>query len=503
MVIEYRPIHPKNFRIDPSATSIEGALGVAIDEYVPIHQVEQLQESGVYRDDVTIGNAAWDLNITPDPLLTHQPTTQARLVKYYGLVPTELLEEDIDDPEDDPLAEFDIERPEKEDTMYTEAIVVIDVGSGNILKSEEAPFMMRARPIVAFGWDIVPGRFMGRGVVEKGYNMQKAIDAELRARADSLALTTHPMMAVDGTRMPRGMNAKVQPGKTLITSGNPNEILAPLHFGETHPITFQQAESLQRMHQSATGAVDTANGMGATGETRPGAVSMSMSGIVKRHKRTLINFQEDFLIPLVERAAWMYMQFDPDRFPAKDYKFTVSGTLGIMAREFETANLTQLLNTTGKDSPAYLGLITAIIENMQISNREEMIAQIEQASQPDPEAAEAAKRQAELQEGLMKSQIAAFQAQANESNKRAEKYEFEKRAIPINLENDRIEAMAKNISAGTEDDKEFERRWKSATMMLEERKIDLKAFDTLTSNGEPSNGTSSQARRPRDSSLTN
>ena len=33
--------------------------------------------------------------------------------------------------------------------------------------------------------------------------MAKALDAEMRARIDALALTTHPMMAVDATRIPR------------------------------------------------------------------------------------------------------------------------------------------------------------------------------------------------------------------------------------------------------------------------------------------------------------
>ena len=48
------------------------------------------------------------------------------------------------------------------------------------LKAEANPYMMGDRPVVAFPWDIVPGRFWGRGVCEKGYNSQKALDTELR-----------------------------------------------------------------------------------------------------------------------------------------------------------------------------------------------------------------------------------------------------------------------------------------------------------------------------------
>lgn len=522
VVIEYRPVHPRNFRIDPAASTIEGALGVAIDEYVPVHQVEMLQEQGIYRDGVQVGVAAWDSRLEVDQTLAQHPQEQCRLIKYYGLVPTELLKGEEDEAEDDPLAEFDISRPEREETEYTEAIIVIDATSGELLKAESNPFMMRMRPVVAFQWDIIPGSFWGRGVVEKGYNSQKAIDAELRARADALALTAHPMLAVDGTRMPRGMNAKIMPGKTIVTTGNPAEVLRPFNFGEVSQITFSQAEALERMHQRATGAIDTAGLPQEVGDARSGAMSMALGGVIKRHKRTLINFQEDFLIPLVERAAWLYIQYDPERFPAKDYKFTVAASLGLMAREFETSNLTALLNTTGKDSPAYLPLIEAIIDNMQLNNRESLIATIRQAAQPDPQAQAAAQRQQQLQEALLQAQIAAFQAQANESNKRAEKYEYEKRAIPVQLENDRINAMSKQLSVGDADDKEFERRWRTADLMLKERKIDIEQFNTLAetgvtqqlermamaaaSAGAPTggmNGTGSQARGPQEGSGPN
>jgi len=483
VVVDYRPIHPRNFRIDPAAVSIEGALGVAIDEYVSTHQVELLQESGVYRDDVMVGVSYTETSLEADQNLAAQAHSKCRLIKYYGLVPTELLDADKDTEGDDPFDGYDIEMPDVEKTYYTEAIVVIDATSGELLKAEKNPFMMGQRPVVSFQWDCMPGVFYGRGVVEKGYNSQKAIDCELRARADALALTAHPMLAVDGTRMPRGMNAKVVPGKTLITTGDPNTILRPFKFGEVSGITFNQAEALERMHQRATGAIDTAGLPQEIGDARSGAVSMALGGVIKRHKRTLMAFQNDFLIPAVEMAAWLYIQYDPERFPAKDYKFVVSGSMGIMAREFETSQLTTLLSTTGKESPAYLPLIEAIINNMHLNNREQLIATIQKAAQPDPQQQEAAQRQAQLQEQLLQAQIAAFQAQANESNKRAEKYEAEKRAIPIELENDRIAAISKQLAAGSDDDKEFSRRFKEAELNLANRKMQLEILESATKNG--------------------
>ena len=48
--VKLRPVLPQNFLIDPVATSVDEALGVCIDEFVSRHQVELLQEQGVYRD---------------------------------------------------------------------------------------------------------------------------------------------------------------------------------------------------------------------------------------------------------------------------------------------------------------------------------------------------------------------------------------------------------------------------------------------------------------------
>ena len=119
---------------------------------------------------------------------------------------------------------------------------------------------MGDRPFVAFQLDRVPNKFWGRGVAEKGYNPQKALDAELRARIDALALTTHPMMGVDATRLPRGVKFEVKAGKTILTNGDPRTTLFPLNFGTLAQSTFTEAAELERMVQMGTGAMDSATG---------------------------------------------------------------------------------------------------------------------------------------------------------------------------------------------------------------------------------------------------
>jgi len=359
--------------------------------------------------------------------------------------------------------------------MYVEAIVVIANG-GVLLKAEPNPYMMQDRPVVAFPWDVVPGRFWGRGVCEKGYNSQKALDTELRARIDALSLTIHPMLAIDATRLPRGSKPEVRPGKMILTNGDPREVLQPFNFGQVGQITFAQAASLQQMVQQATGAVDSAGIAGqVNGEATAAGISMSLGAIIKRHKRTLINFQQSFLLPFVTKAAHRYMQFDPENYPVADYKFNASSTLGIIAREYEVTQLVQLLQTMKQDSPLYPVLIQSIIDNMNLSNREELIGAMQQAAQPDPQAQQLAMAAQQAQLEFQQSQTNALNAQAAESQARAQKYMMDTQLAPQELEIDQIEAITRNLQAGDQDDKEFERRMKVAQTLLKEKEIEAKS----------------------------
>ena len=475
-VVKLNPVLPQNFLIDPVATTIDDAMGVAIDQFVSPHHVIALQESGVYRD-VDVGLAYPDTDLEADKELAHFPEDKVRLTKYYGLVPRELLKaamaEELDEDEEVvPLSEEDKE------SEYVEAIVVL--GNGELLKIEENPYMMTDRPVIAFPWDVVPNRFWGRGVCEKGYNSQKALDTELRARIDALALTIHPMMAVDASRLPRGMKPEIRPGKIFLTNGNPAEVLQPFNFGQVGQVTFAQAGQLEQMVQQSTGAVDsTGVAGGVNGEATAAGISMSLGAIIKRHKRTLINFQELFLIPMVQKVAWRYMQYSPDLYPVKDYKFVPTSSLGIIAREYEVTQLVQLLQTMPQDNPAYPMLIEAIIENMNLSKRDEMIQTMRQAQQPTPEqqqmqqmAQQLEQQKAQLELLNAQATAQALQGQAEEAKARAAKYNVEAQVEQYNAETQRIKAVSTNIDKGDADDKEFEKRMRLAELTLKKQRQD-------------------------------
>lgn len=485
-VVKLNPVLPQNFLIDPVATSVEDALGVAVDQFVSTHQVTMLQEQGVYRDE-DIGIAHTDISLEADKELLHHPEDKVRLTKYYGLVPRYMLEAALAEDDEEVVKLSDSE----EKSEYVEAIVII--ANGVLMKVEENPYMMQDRPIVAFPWDIVPNRFWGRGVCEKGYNSQKALDTELRARIDALALTIHPMLAVDASRLPRGMKPEVKAGKVFLTNGNPAEVLQPFNFGQVGQVTFAQAGQLEQMVQQATGAVDsTGVAGGVNGEATAAGISMSLGAIIKRHKRTLINFQEMFLIPMVQKTAWRYMQYNPELYPAQDFKFVPTSSLGIIAREYEVTQLVQLLQTMPADSPTYPMLIESIVENMNLSNREEMIARMREAQQPTQEQQQMAQTQQQIEQQRIQLEMAkeqataaALQAQAAEANARAAKYQVEAQVEQYNAETQRIKAVSTNLQQGDADDKEFEKRMRLAELTLKKQKQDSEITSKSASNQTP------------------
>ena len=454
VIVRLKPIQPTNFLIDPNATCVTSAMGCCIDEFVGIHTIEMLQEQGIYRD-IDLAEDPSDSAIDADPEITHQPVRKVRMKRYYGLVPTDLLKEE---GVDDELLE---------DGKYTEAVVVL--ANGQILKAQANPYMCQDRPVAAFPWDVVPSRFWGRGICEKGYMSQKALDAEMRARIDALALTTHPMMAIDATRIHRGDKFEVRPGKVLLTNGAPQESVMPFKFGQVDQISFNQAQNLQMMVQQATGSQDAAEmAKGPSSDTTAAGISMSMGAVMKRQRRTLVNFQESFFKPLIKKTAWRYMQFDPEKYPSKDYHFSVISSLGVIAREYEVQQLAQILQVIPPQSPAHGAMIKAIIEHMNVTSKEKLLEVIDQSGQPDPQAMQMQQQQAQAQMQLQQAQAAVLMAQAKEAEGRAAKYAMEIEMMPK-------EAVLKYADQDKDGkvDGDFEKKIRLAQMMMDEDKWNL------------------------------
>ena len=479
--VKIKPINPRNLLIDPNADSVDDSMGIGVEEYISYHQIVRGIASGVYRDvDVTPHYDDDDLEASQIET-SHYQDDKVKIIRYYGLVPRELLE---GSGEVEQRAEELFPDDEEKATLadMVEAVIVI-ANDGQLLKAERSPYMMEDRPIIIYRPEVRPGRFYGVGTVEKAYNMQKAIDAQLRSHMDSLALTTAPMMGIDATRLPRGMKFEVRPGKNILTNGNPAEILQPFKFGSTDASNYETAKGFEAMLLQATGTLDSAelvkSAASTSGQNNGMGMSLAMSAIVKKNKVAMASFQDDFIIPMVKKVAYRYMQFDPERYPMKDFKFTTMSSIGALAREHEQQQLIGLLQTLGPNSPIVPMILRSIVSTSGLMNREQLMAQLDQMSQPNPQAQEMQMQTQQAQMQYLAAQTAELNARAQESMADAQEAQAraQKLMVEASLMEDKVKTdMVRNLSANIkdEDTNEFQKRAKIADLLIKEKDIESK-----------------------------
>jgi hypothetical protein len=196
-----------------------------------------------------------------------------------------------------------------------------------------------------------------------------------------------------------------------------------------------------------------------------GGMSMAVASIIKKYKRTLVNFQEDFLIPFIQKAAFRYMQFDPERYPSVDMNFIPTATLGIIAREYEQQQFIGLLQTLGPNTPVLPIILKGILTNSSLSNRYELIQMLDKMSQPDPQAQE-------MQQ--VQQQFSTTQAEQNRAE--ATKLSVEAQLMPQEVQAKMSASLTKNLPNQDEAaSREFDKRVKIAELMLKEADIKNKS----------------------------
>jgi hypothetical protein len=202
----------------------------------------------------------------------------------------------------------------------------------------------------------------------------------------------------------------------------------PLDMGTTDQSTFNQVASLQNMIQMGTGSADT----GAAATDTASGMSMMQSAAIKRQKRTLMNFQNTFLIPMINKCMWRKIQFDVDRYPVSDYKFIPYSTMGIMAKELEMTQMVQMLQAIPKDSPAFNVILLAMFQNSSIHNRDQIVNALMQGNEPNPEQEQLQQMAQQLQMQQLQADIQKTLAEAEEEKARAVKHQADAMAMQPN-----------------------------------------------------------------------
>lgn len=483
----FEPVRPDQFIPDPSGSCITEMLGCAFEHDVPKHSILEKIQAGIYRQDAVglLGGSirrenagSLDMNETE----VHGESEAVNVVEYHGKVPAKFLMR-LQGAKSE-LDEIVGLEAELDDDTLVEAIVTY-ANDSTLLRAMPNPFVLTDRAVIACQWEKVPGRFWGRGVSEKGYNPQKALDAELRARADALGFVSAPMLGIDAGRIPRGFKPEVKPGKVWLTNGPPDEVLRPVQIGALEPNTFNQTAELTQMVQMGTGAFDTATtlrGSTQSGGNAANSGSMMLGAFVKRSKRAIQNIDRNLLTPLIKKAALRYMQFDLERYPFEDTNFTVQATMGIIAREIEQLNLTQFIGMLPEQGvQTKLAAAQGFIDLASVLNRadiiqaleadKQMAAQQQQAQQQAEQ--ERAQIENQLQQIALEGETLANQKTLAEIRKLLAQAESEERSVDVKeiqavLEGQKVQINAREVELFGEQNELQEER-----LDLERQKLEL------------------------------
>ena len=368
-------VSPREFVIDPAARTVDEALGCAHILNVPRHSVLQGQRAGIY----AAGKVPEWTGQMHDPYTTElrgSASGMVRLVEYHGLVPAGLMpgrrvREGLRRKIVDNQLDSEVEMVE---------VIVLIANDQMRLKAVDNPFIPQDRGVIAFQYMTVPDAFWGRGVIESAYHPYKALQTEIRARSDGLALANYPTMwrdeaSLTGDQTREDADEKIiEPGKEYLVSGNPNEVLREFKFSGPDRGTSEAIADYQRMIESATATFGFQSASMTSKHTGVQQAPIALQTFLRRNKGIASNVERGLMQPMITKLAWRSMQFKPRRFPPTDFKFKARGAMGILERDAERSNLVELLQAIPPESPAFFAIVRLIVESGPYEQHQQIMA---------------------------------------------------------------------------------------------------------------------------------
>ncbi len=449
-VIKGSSLHPKqtvvaidapSFILEPGAMNVDEAYGCAHEVLISRHLIDQGIADGIYRN-VTLEPWA-DTIPSPDPTKSrlHVDTDEIHIYEWHGLAPAR-----------------DVKRWARNrqvpegigDDKLVEAIITI-ANKAEVLRAEYNP---GARALAAFQFERNPKNFWGRGIPHRTKWPQRGIDTEMRARQDSLAFSTFPMTLASAQAVPRNADFSIRPGRMfVVNSGGPvRDAMEVLKFPPPDPQTYAHTGELSKKLEVASGQMmnGVSLGEGDISRTGSGVASMFMGSQIRRISRTIRNIEDQMMVPFLRGYVERMARINPNKYqmPPDGAKIKVLSGLGIMAREFEVTQLTQVLAMI-PDGPVKLLLARVILENSPMIEKAQVMSlvnfsieqELTQKEEPPTPADEVAVARLEFEHQSLQANTQIKMAEIQQRDKEAMMM-HERELVRIATEQDRIESDA-------------------------------------------------------------
>ena len=243
------------------------------------------------------------------------------------------------------LTDF-IDDIEGEDTSYSEVIVVMC--NNHIIKCVRNPFPGQRRPYHMVPWTKVPGQAFGRGVSEKIFDAQKNVNRLMRMYIDNKRLSGNLMTAIDKSKMARGTDLTLYPGKNWEFEGSfqdadVRKLLQPIIFPDVTAGVLEAIGTMVAWADQSSGIPKILEGQPGQDSSTAYAENQRIASASKQLGLVLKNYDMHAWVPIVESFYDWNMEFLKDQSVKGDFSVIATGFATFENKHLRKLDLERLL----------------------------------------------------------------------------------------------------------------------------------------------------------------
>ena len=280
----------------------------------------------------------------------------------------------------------------------------------------------------AFVYERDESSIFGYGVPNLMRDPQKALNAGWRAMMDNAGLSTGPQIVIDMSVIePANGNWHIEPRK--IWQRKPEAPPGKEGF-KTYDIEMHQGE-LAGIIQLAREFIDEETNLPVIAQGEPGSksstqagtktfggMSILMNSLNVIFRRTVKSFDDDMIVPNIQRLYDWNMQFNPNEDIKGDFEITALGTSVLLVQEIQSQNL--MIMASNFSAHPVLGPLTKVAplyRQLVKSFKLEADAVVKTDDEIEEDAEKAAAAGAPADPEMMKLQLQQAIAQAEGKNR--------------------------------------------------------------------------------------
>ena len=214
------------------------------------------------------------------------------------------------------------------DNAFSEVIVVMC--NARIIKCVLNPFPGKRRPYHMVPWTSIPGSAYGRGVAEKIFDAQKNVNRLMRMYIDNKRLSGNLMTAIDRSKLKRGCDLAVHPGKNWEFEGSFQDadvrrLLHPIIFPDVTGGVLEAIGTMVSWADQSSGVPKILEGQPGQDSSTAYAENQRISAATKQLGLVLKNYDMYAWVPIVESFYDWNMQYLKDNSVKGDFSVIATG----------------------------------------------------------------------------------------------------------------------------------------------------------------------------------